>query len=215
MNKFYKLIFVGQLICFTAAAQNKTFTITENVETSPKANYQLASRFSTNKLKKLIFSTNADPHWLKLSHRFWYPYESPSGKQWYIVDPVAKRKNTLFDLDKLAAEITLVVRDAFDAQHLPIEELKFSKDEKSVTFEIKSSIDELKPDRKDKKAADSLQKKIFSFNYELANQKLTQIENYQKPKAKPKWASVAPDSLAIIFSRNYNIYWMDKENYKK
>nr|MBC7612721.1 DPP IV N-terminal domain-containing protein [Pseudopedobacter sp.] len=196
-------------------AQTKTFTITENVETSPKANYQLASRFSTNKLKKLIFSTNADPHWLKQSHRFWYPYESSSGKQWYIVDPVAKRKNTLFDLDKLAAEITLVVRDAFDAQHLPIEELKFSKDEKSVTFEIKSSIDELKPDRKDKKAADSLQKKIFSFNYELTSEKLTQIENYQKPKAKPKWGSVAPDSSAIIFSRNYNIYWMDKENYKK
>jgi dipeptidyl aminopeptidase/acylaminoacyl peptidase len=215
MNKFYKIILGAQLIGLTAAAQTKIITITETVELVPKANYQLAARFAPSKLKKMIYSTSVDPHWLKLSHRFWYQYETPSGKQWYIVDPVVKSKKTLFDPVELAAEITLIVQDPFDAQHLPIEELKFSKDEKSITFELKSSLDELKPDRKDKKAADSLQKKVFSFNYELASQKLTQINDYQKPKAKPKWGSVAPDSSAIIFSRNYNLYWMDKENYKK
>lgn len=215
MNKFYKIIFAVQLIGFTAVAQTKTYTITESVKAKPKANYQLASRFAPSKLKKLIFSTSVDPHWLKLSHRFWYQYETSSGKQFYIVDPVAKSKKTLFDPVKLASEITLIIADPFDGQHLPIENLKFSTDEKSITFEIKSTIDELKPDRKDKKAADSLQKKIFSFNYELLSQKLTQIENFKKPKAKPSWGSVAPDSSAIIFSRNYNLFWMDKENYKK
>jgi dipeptidyl-peptidase-4 len=215
MNKFYKLVLAAQLICFTAATQTKTITISEQAEVNPKANYQLAAKFSPTKLRKMVYSTSVDPHWLKLSHRFWYQYETPSGKQWYIVDPALKSKKTLFDPVKLAAEITTIVQDPFDAQHLPIEELKFSKDEKSITFELKSTVDELKPDRKDKKAADSLQKKIFSFNYDLTTQKLTQIENYQKPKAKPRWGSVAPDSSAIIFSRNYNLYWMDKENYKK
>lgn len=215
MNKFYTLIFLAQLIGFSALAQTKTITITENVDAAPKANYQLAAKFSPSKIKKMVFSTKVDAHWLKLSHRFWYEYESPSGKQWYIVDPVAKTKRTLFDLDQLASEITLVIHDPFDAQHLPIEKLKFSKDEKSVTFQIKSSIDELKPDRKDKKAADSLQKKIFSFNYDLASQKLVADENFHQKKDKTKWASVAPDSSAILFSRNYNLYWMDKENYQK
>ncbi|GAA4201265.1 DPP IV N-terminal domain-containing protein [Pedobacter jeongneungensis] len=215
MNKLYKLLLCAQFLSLTVAAQTKTFTITENIQPQPKANYQLASRFSPNKLKKMVYSTAVDPHWLKLSNRFWYTFESPKGKFWYLVDPASKSKKVMFDNSKLAADITLIVRDPFDAEHLPLENLKFAADEKSISFEIKSSVDELKKDRKDKKAADSMQKKIYSFKYELATAKLTELPNFSKPKPKPAWGSVAPDSSAIIFSRNYNLYWMDKENYKK
>jgi len=215
MKKIYYLIFTVFGISSNAFAQTKTFTITESVTPAPIANYQLASRFSPNKLKKLIYSTAVDPHWLKLSNRFWYEYETPAGKEWYLVNPVSKQKQKMFDRDRLAAEITTIMRDPFDAQHLPLENLKFSSDEKSITFELKSSIDELKKDRKDKKAADSMQKKIFFFNYEFAGAKLSEVPNYSKPKAKPSWGAVAPDSSAVIFSRNYNLYWMDKANYQK
>lgn len=215
MNKLYKLLLGAQFLSLAVAAQNKTFTITENIQPQPKANYQLASRFSPNKLKKMVYSTAVDPHWLKLSNRFWYTFESPKGKFWYLVDPASKSKKLMFDNAKLAADITLIVRDPFDAEHLPLENLKFAADEKSISFEIKSTVDELKKDRKDKKAADSMQKKIFSFKYELASAKLTEVPNFSKPKPKPSWGSVAPDSSAIIFSRNYNLYWMNKDNYKK
>ncbi|WP_293303755.1 S9 family peptidase [Pedobacter sp. UBA5917] len=215
MNKLYKLLLCAQFLSLTVVAQTKTFTITENIQPQPKANYQLASRFSPNKLKKMVYSTAVDPHWLKLSNRFWYTFESPKGKFWYLVDPATKSKKLLFDNSKLAADITLIVRDPFDAEHLPLENLKFAADEKSISFEIKSTVDELKKDRKDKKAADSMQKKIYSFKYELASAKLTEVPNFSKPKPKPNWGSVAPDSSAIIFSRNYNLYWMDKDNYKK
>lgn len=205
------------LLCggYAVMGQTKTITNAESTVAPPKANYQLASRFSPAKLKKLIYSTAVDPHWLKQSNRFWYEFETPSGKEWFLVDPAAKSKRKIFDNAKLAAEITTIIRDPFDAQHLPLENLKFSADEKALTFEVKSTVDELKKDRKDKKAADSMQKKIFFFNYVLATSKLTEVPNYSKPKAKPSWGSVAPDSSAIIFSRNYNLYWMDKENYKK
>jgi len=215
MKKLYILFLLLISAGFNAVSQTKTFTITETTTQAPKANYQLASRFSPNKLKKIIYSTAVDPHWLKLSNRFWYEYETPNGKLWYLVDPVAKSKKKIFDNAQLAAEITTIIRDPFDAQHLPLENLKFSSDEKQISFEIKSTIDELKKDRKDKKDADSMQKKIFYFNYDIASAKLTEVPNYTKPKAKPSWGSVAPDSSAIIFSRNYNLYWMDKENYKK
>ena len=215
MNKFYLLLLLVLVSNDDVAAQNKTFTISEQAVSSPKANYQLASRFSPAKLKKMVFSTSVDPHWLKLSNRFWYEYETPNGKHWYMVDPASRTKKVIFNNEKMAADITRIVRDPFDAQHLPIEELKFSSDEKSITFEIKSSIDELKKDRKNKKAADSMQKKIFFFNYDIASQQLIEVPDYSKPKAKPSWGAVAPDSSAIIFSRNYNLYWMDKENYKK
>eukprot|EP01133_Synstelium_polycarpum_P009402 gene9402-11009_t len=215
MKPLYFMFFFAAVSGLSVRAQTKTFTLTEKISESPKANYQLASRFSPAKLKKIVYSTSVDPHWLKLSNRFWYVYETPAGKQWYMVDPAAKSKKAIFNLANLAAEITTIVRDPFDAQHLPIEELKFSKDEKSITFELKSTIEELKKDRKDKKAADSMQKKVFFFNYDIASAKLTEVPNYTKPKAKPSWGSVAPDSSAIIFSRNYNLYWMDKANYIK
>ncbi|MBC7615430.1 MAG: S9 family peptidase [Pedobacter sp.] len=215
MNKLYILIALVSWFGAQAVAQTKTISLTETTTLSEKANYQAAARFSPSKLRKIIYSTAVDPHWLKLTNRFWYQYETPNGKQWQIVDPASRTKNPLFDPEKLAAEITLIVRDPFDAQHLPIENLKFATDEKSINFEIKSSVDELKKDRKDKKAADSMQKKIFSFNYELATGKLAEVKNFSKPKAKPNWGSVAPDSSAIIFSKNYNLYWMDKVNYLK
>jgi dipeptidyl aminopeptidase/acylaminoacyl peptidase len=215
MKKFYTLLSFVSLIGLGAAAQTKTISLTETTQAPERANYQAAARFSPAKLRKIIYSTAVDPHWLKLTNRFWYQYETPSGKFWYMVDPVLKTKNVLFDNEKMAAAITLIVRDPFDAQHLPIENLKFAKDEKSINFEVRSTIEELKKDRKDKKAADSMQKKIFFFNYELASQKLTEVKNYEKPKAKPSWGSVAPDSSAVIFSRNYNLYWMDKANYLK
>lgn len=215
MKKLYFLLVVFVVISLQSIAQTKVISLTETTPSPERANYQAAARFSPAKLRKIIYSTAVDPHWLKLSNRFWYQYETPTGKQWYIVEPALKSKKVLFDNAKLAAAITLVIRDPFDAQHLPIENLKFAKDEKSVNFEIKSTIDEVKKDRKDKKAADSMQKKIFFFNYEMATNKLTEVKNYEKPKAKPNWGSVAPDSSAVIFSRNYNLYWMDKANYLK
>jgi dipeptidyl-peptidase-4 len=215
MKKNYSLFLLMLIIGFEASSQTKTVTVTEAITAGPKANYQLASRFSPAKLRKIVYSTAVDPHWLKQSNKFWYEYETPNGKQWYLVDPVARTKKKIFDNAKLAAGITTTVRDPFDAQHLPLENLKFSANEKQISFEVRSTIDELKKDRKDKKAADSMQKKIFYFNYDIATAKLTEVPNYTKPKAKPSWGSVAPDSSAIIFTRKYNLYWMDKENYKK
>ena len=103
-----------------------------------KANYQLASRFSPKKLDKMIFSLAVDPHWLKLSNRFWYTYETSDGKQWYVVDPVKMEKKSMFNRDKIAAELTKIIKDPYDGQHLPIDSLKFIKDENWIQFEVKS-----------------------------------------------------------------------------
>jgi dipeptidyl-peptidase-4 len=100
--------------------------------------------------------------------------------KWYVVDPAFKTKKLLFDNAKLAAAITLIVKDPFDAQHLPIENLKFTKDEKSIQFELKSTVDQVKKDRKDKKAADSLEKKTFYFQYDLQTQKVAELKITKK-----------------------------------
>src|SRR5688500_3965973 len=73
-------------------------------------NYQLASRGAPKKLDNMVFSTNVDAHWLKTSDRFWYTYETPNGKNWYIVDPSKAEKRLMFNNEKLAAKLTAIVK---------------------------------------------------------------------------------------------------------
>ncbi len=190
-------------------------------QTAPKANYALAARFSQKKQEKLLFSTQVDAHWLKKSNRFWYTYETTEGKKWYIVDPQKGEKKLMFDNAKLATELTKIVKDAYDAQHLNIDSLHFVKDEHSIQFELKSTeeIDKkdetLKKDSSTKKASPVKEKKIYYFEYNLDNTVLTELNDFKKPKHKPSWASISPDSNTIVFARNFNLYYMDKANYEK
>ena len=190
-----------------------------------KANYQLASRFSAKKMSKMVFSTNVDPHWLKNSERFWYAYETTSGKTYYIVDPAAKSKKILFDNANMAAQMSLLTKDPFDAQHLPIEKIKFIKNETVIQFEVKSKLvdedkkdadeDDMKSKDKKKDAAGKPDKKTFHFEYNLASGKLTLIDDFKKVKENPEWANISPDGEKIVFSKKENLFWMDKANYAK
>ena len=169
-----------------------------------------------------MFSTNVDAHWLKRGSKFWYSYETTDGKRWYIVDPVKGEKRLMFDNAKLAAELTKIIKDASDAQHLLIDSIRFVKDERTIQFEFKSSEDVDKKDSTVKK--DSIakkmgtlpkEKKVFYFEYNLDNNLLTELVDYKKPKRKPAWASISPDSQTIVYAKNFNLYFMDKANYEK
>ena len=48
--------------------------------------------------------------------------------------------------DKLAAGITRIVKDPFEAKHLGLDSLRFIKDENWIQFEVKSSLDVDKKD---------------------------------------------------------------------
>lgn len=175
------------------------------------ANYQAAARFSPKKLDKMVFSLNVDPHWLRKTNRFWYMYETTEGKRWWIVDPARGEKKPLFDNDRLAAAISLVVKDPFDAKHLGLDSLHFIRDENWIQFEVKSTQDA----EKDKGDSSRNRKKIFYFEYNLADGTLNELTGYRKPKHKPIWANISPDSNTIVFGRRFNLYWMDRANYEK
>jgi len=181
-----------------------------------KANYLLASKFSPTKLDKMVFSTSVDPHWLKRSNRFWYSYQTTEGRNWYIVDPVKPEKKFLFDKDKLAALLTSIIKDPIDGQHLELDSLQFIGDETMIRFQVKSSIDVIIKDTTAKKEAPpKKEKKVFYFEYNLNTGAITNLTEFKRPLRKALWASVAPDSSIVLFGRNYNLYWMDFENYKK
>jgi dipeptidyl-peptidase 4 len=102
----------------------------------PKPNYELASRWTSAKIGKLVFSTSITPHWLEFSDRFWYSYETPAGTKWWIVDPVKKAKTPMFDHAKLAAQLTRMLRTPYDAQHLPMTTVKFLKNDTAIQFSV-------------------------------------------------------------------------------
>src|SRR5580704_5923326 len=179
-----------------------------------KANYQLAARFSPKKLDKMVFSLNVDPHWLKKSDRFWYMFQTSEGKKWYIVDPGKAEKKLMFDNAALAAEITKIVKDPFDAEHLGLDSLHFVKDENTIQFEVKSSLQiEIKDTSAKKGTALQKENKIFYFEYNLIDKTLIELKGFKKPKHKPQWASISPDSNTVVFGRRFNLYFMDRANY--
>ncbi len=180
-----------------------------------KANYALAARFAPKKLDKMIFSLSVDPHWLKQSNKFWYIYETSEGKKWIIVDPVKNEKKVMFNNDKIAAELTKIIKDPFDGQHLPIDSIKFIKDENWIQFEVKSTIEINKDEEVKKDAKPEKIKKTFYFEYNLATEQLSELVGFKKTKRKPNWANISPDEKTIVFGRNYNLYYMDKANYDK
>ncbi len=200
------------MVLFSAAC------ILGNAQNTPvtKANYQQAARYSPRKLDKMVFSTNVDPHWLKKTERFWYMYETSEGKKWYIVDPVKGEKKVLFDNADLAAKITRIVKDPFEAQHLGLDSMRFIKDENWIQFEVKSTQEIEKKDSTAKKGTPPVkEKKIFYFEYNLTTGELIELNDFKKPKRKPNWASISPDGNFILFGRNYNLFWMDKASYEK
>lgn len=201
-----KLIIISLAIMISSSgmfSQNKPIT---------EANYDLAARFSAKKVGKMVFSTAIQPRWFKNSDQFWYTYQTPKGTFYYIVNPATGSKRLLFDNATLAAQLTAIVKDPFDAQNIPIDKLKLI-DDKKFTFEIKSTLD---IDSKDEKTGKpKKEKKIFGFEYDIASNQLTEVKDYKSDKPYPRWASVSPDKKYVVYSKEFNYYWMDMANFEK
>ncbi|HMR18199.1 MAG TPA: DPP IV N-terminal domain-containing protein [Sphingobacterium sp.] len=208
---FFALLF---LILQSASGQERS-----KPDNTVKPNYQLASKFSPSKLNKMIFSTGIRPNWINFSDKFWYEYTTSEGKKWYIVDPQQKKKNELFDHAEMAAQVTKIVKNPFDAQHLDIENLHFVRDNDNILrFEVKSTKDTVKSKEEIKKLTnkkDTLKKKTFHFEYNILSKVLKEISDTTKEKAIPSWATFNPDTSKVYFAKNYNLYWMDYDNYQK
>lgn len=187
-------------------------TEAQGQETERLSGYVQAERFTKEKLNTMLFSTSVDPHWFRKGNNFWYEYKTSNGKSWYVVDPVAKTKRPLFDLDDIAAQITEIVKDPFTAQQLPIQKLEAGEDGRTFTFQITSSQD-AKKDSTDKDKGPK--KEIFFFSYDYPTRKLTWLEDKKKETEYPDWASFSPDGKTVVYAKDLNLYRMSREDYEK
>ena len=175
--------------------------------------YVQAERFTKEKLNTMLFSTTVDPHWFQNGNSFWYEYKTSNGNAWYVVNPSAKSKHPLFNLDEIASQLTEIVKDPFTAQQLPIQKLEAQADGRTFTFQITSSQD-AKKDSTDKKD-DKNKKEIFFFSYDYPTRKLTWLEDKKKETEYPDWASFPPDGKTVVYAKDLNLYRMSREDYEK
>ena len=101
-----------------------------------KPNYDLAANWTAQKVGRLVFDTTVTPRWLESGDRFWYPYQTREGRKFYLVDAIKKSKTPLFDHAKMAATLTSMTREPYDAQHLPFTTVKFVRRDTAFQFDV-------------------------------------------------------------------------------
>jgi len=196
----------------------------------------LAERFTQARISEMMFDAYVQPRWLEGSDRFWYTWEDSSGKTFWIVDPAAPSKNLIFDNADMARQLTLLTRDPYDTQNLPIDRIRWVDDNSAIQFDVTSSEDEVIEDAEETEETDGdtqeetkappqkPKKKVHHFEYDLSTRQVRELEDYEAPADHPNWANVSPDKQWVVFSRDHDLYmmgyseyeeWLDKEKAKK
>ena len=225
-------------VLFAASTLCAADTKSEPVKVQ-KANYELAGHWTAAKVGKLVFDTAVTPHWLETGDRFWYSYETSRGRYFYLVDPSKKTKTPVFDAAKMAAMLTAITRTPYDAQHLPIRTIKFTKNDTVIEFELQVDRDadingkqtvvggEQQTDQTTSQPDDPQQRgggattataaaprtRTLYFEYEIATGKLSLPPEFTPEPKKPAWASISPDEKTVVFARKHDLYMMDAMSY--
>lgn len=204
-------LFVGAILCASGLLAQSPVAQNPHPPTASlrvRPNYQLAARFLPSKVKKLVFDVSVTPHWFQLSDRFWYSFKTPAGTRYWIVDPVRRTKTPLWNNAKVAATLSTMLKLPYDAQHLPVKNMKLVDKDSAIQFDVE--ISKYEPAPAARKAADV---QTIYFHYNLANEKITRLA--EAPLKTPAWAAVSPDGETVVFARGYNLYMMDAANYRK
>jgi dipeptidyl aminopeptidase/acylaminoacyl peptidase len=226
------LVVLAGLLFFISSASTQT-ALGQQDESAPQrvggpgsANYELAARFAPYKLDDLAYDTRVRPQWIEGSEAFWYEYETADGSRYWIVRPDEGTQREIFDRERLAAELTRITRDPWDAKHLPIEKIRFI-DDTTLQFDVTSSQDEEdepqseveedteKQDTEEAEGDEPPKKKVFHFEYDLTTNTLRELADYEEPDNHPNWANVSPDGETVVFARNYDLWMMSGDEYQK
>jgi dipeptidyl aminopeptidase/acylaminoacyl peptidase len=155
------------------------------INAQQKANFEQALKFTPDKVTKLTGSITLIPQWLKNEDMFWYSYQTPAGKNWYLVDADKKTRKTLFDQEDMASQLAEIFKKPFNSKDLPLNDFKYDKDKKLFTFNVDS----------------------VKFNFDQRNKKLFKLDSLKKEPDK-SWRNYSKDSTYIVFARKHNLYLM-------
>ena len=165
-------------------------------ERTTAANYELAERFSSQRLAKMLFSTQVAPMWFSNSDAFVYRYKTSKGEKWYRVDSQTGKKEEVIDMDQLAMQLTEIMQDPLDAQHLPMEDIKLEGD-RYLTFSVTGS------------------QQAFFFRYDMQTRTLENVTEQNGDLKYPYYAVMSPDGTKGVYVKGHDLYLMDVANLRK
>ena len=191
-----------------------------------RPNYALAERFSPKKISRMVKQTRIQPVWFADGKQFIYSWSDTNDKNFYIVDAVKGTKKELWDMDWLAKELTQRTQDPYDADHLPININRNIREGRYVRFDIASKLEvpkqlprhERNDSAKIKENEGKKENKTFYFEYDMKTRQLierTKDEIEDLYPVYPGWANVSPDGKYAIYEKNYNLWYMSREDLEK
>ena len=218
MKKALLLLVLPALLATTAIkAQEKS-------EVRP--NYALAERFSPRKISRMVRQTRIQPVWFADGKQFIYAWSDTKDRNFYLVDAVKGTKKELWDMEWLAKELTMRTGDPYDAQHLPVGINRIVRENRYVRFDISSKLEvpkqlprhERNDSAKIKANEGKKENKTFYFEYDIKTKELierTKDEIEDLYPNYPGWANVSPDGKFAIYEKNYNLWYMSREDLDK
>jgi dipeptidyl aminopeptidase/acylaminoacyl peptidase len=143
------------------------------------------------------------------------------------IDPKFVRGDRFFRFKVTGTEM-VDVEDKKEEKEKKDEDLQEEENEKEKEQEKEEELEEkeIKEEKKEKekdkekdeggseKSPAKRKPREFFLEYNLATGELYEVEEEDEAESK-NWASVSPDSTYVVFSRDFNLYWMDKENFLK
>ena len=100
------------------------------------ADYARAEQFLGYNANPMVLNAGVRPNWLPGEAGFWYRVMTGRGVEFFMVDPGRRTRARAFDQGRLAAALSAAAGTAYDSLRLPMTQLEFSDDRKSVTFEV-------------------------------------------------------------------------------
>ncbi|HEY5750755.1 MAG TPA: prolyl oligopeptidase family serine peptidase [Chryseolinea sp.] len=89
--------------------------------------------------KGKVFNAPDKFYWIKNDHSFWYKNEIKGAREFMLVDVERKAQQKAFDHARMAKSLSEKLRKSVRAQDLPLQDVEFAKDHKSVQFTVDSA----------------------------------------------------------------------------
>src|SRR5206468_11458383 len=87
-------------------------------------------------VKHLLFEGQVAPNWIEKSARFWYRNDTPTGKDFILVDAAQNTRGPAFDQEKLAASLSRQAGRQHQARALPFDRITISEDGRTLQFDV-------------------------------------------------------------------------------
>ncbi len=153
-----------------------------------KANFELAERFTTQKMDKMIGTTDVIPRWIENTDNFWYEYSTADGTNWFYVNSTQRSQRELFDREQLAGKLSEEFKRPFNTKDLELDGFEYDTDRGLFTFHVDS----------------------IEFTYSVNSSNLIKGDSLETEKKEP-WATYSPDSTWIAYAKNHNLYLMSSD----